>query len=89
MKRIQTRIQIRMKTTRDTRHECNRLDQMWQLYFEGRTRPHFPVPALIYTWDVYPKTAWLFVRWEELGLSQDKEQSDCHVLTIRGVENDT
>ena len=40
------RIQIRMKMTKDTRKTCERLRQMWQPYFEGRTRPHFPVPAI-------------------------------------------
>lgn len=54
------RVQMRMKDTKDTRKECNRRNQMWQLYFEGRTPPHFKVPAIqmrvVYTkWRI-----WLF-----------------------------
>lgn len=40
------RISIRMKTTKHTRNECSRRQQMWMPYFQGRTKPHFPVPAI-------------------------------------------
>ncbi len=40
-------IQIRMKLIKDTRKECRRRRQVWQLYCEGRTRPHFQVPAVV------------------------------------------
>lgn len=40
------RIAIRMATTKDTRVECNRRGEMWQLYFEGRTPPHFSMPSI-------------------------------------------
>lgn len=41
------RVQIRMKTAKDTLHRCEELDQDWGLYFEGYTQPHFSVPARV------------------------------------------
>ena len=45
------RIQIRMKDTKDTRRACELRRQMWQPYFEGRTPPHFPVPAVVQNYE--------------------------------------
>jgi hypothetical protein len=39
-------VQIRMKTSKDTRCECLRRDQDLGLYFGGYTKPHFPVPSI-------------------------------------------
>lgn len=55
------RIQIRMRDTKDTRRACELRRQMWQPYFEGRTRPHFPVPAIASHLEMIaaePLTAW-------------------------------
>lgn len=48
------RITFRMKTTKDTRKECDRRDQMWQPYFQGQTPAHFPVPAIPHIVDITP-----------------------------------
>jgi len=35
-----------MKGTKDTRKECDRRKEMWQMYFQGTTPAHFPLPAI-------------------------------------------
>jgi len=76
-------VAVRFKHIRDTLKECKRRRELYQPYVHCMEDPHFPVPTLVYKWNVYPRVAWLFVRWEELGLSQDKEESYYHIATFR------
>lgn len=59
-----TRARMKMVGWKQTRRECVRSGEDWNLYLDGKIEPHFPVPAVQYWVLIGPKVV-LIAKSEE------------------------